>query len=884
MATVTYGWQPVNSSFPVNTTISGNQAAPAIAAREDGSGYFTAWDQPALDFVDGRLFTDDGAPITPELLLDSTVDNDQFDPSLAALENGRVVVTFTDLSADIGGDISARLFTSTGKAVGADFFVNKDSQDDSDSDVSALADGGFVVTWTRDFGSGNKDVRAQILNSNGSLRDSVISVDEDITLDTNSSQVTGLANGNFVVVWEQEPVAGGNTEVAYRIYNRSGAAVTSATLIDTPGSINNEDIQIVALNDGGFAVACTSNRFGAGRDIALRIFNANGTPRTGFLQANGLANDGNQVGDEINPTLTVLSNGDIVVGWNDGDQLTYQAYSPSGKALGTNYNDNFLVNQAEIAGLDDGLVANVRESTLTDGDGNSIRSGIHAFVRTTRSNETSESLTGDSLRDIMLGRSGNDTLSGSAGDDTLQGGRGNDLLRGGTDSDTAAYTVATGGVKVDLAIAGAQNTVGAGTDTLISIEDMEGSAFNDTLNGNARANEIFGGRGNDLIEGRGGRDTLDGGLGQDTASYASATSGVTVSLALQGTAQTTGGAGKDTLLNFERVIGSSFNDVLSGSNARDVLRGGGGSDRLKGADGGDVLDGGIGRDTLDGGGGVDWASYSTADSAVTVSLGIARAQNTGGGGIDRLSSIENVISSVGDDRLTGDGADNEFRSGSGNDRLNGRAGDDILDGGVGNDVMTGGGGFDMASYASATSAVHVNLGIRGAQNTGGAGTDSLARFEALRGSGFDDHLIGSSGDNLMLGGGRKDTMSGGDGDDTLVGGAGADLLRGNAGDDTFRYQSPSDSRFSLPLRDLITGFGAGDKIDLSAIDADTGGSGNQAFHLDGTRGSAGDIGVRFDAANDRTIVTLYVDNNATVDAAIMLSGNHSKLDAGDFIL
>jgi Ca2+-binding RTX toxin-like protein len=883
MATVTYGWQAVNSSFPVNTTTAGNQANPAIAALEDGSGYFTAWDQPALDFVDGRLFTDDGTAITPEMLLDSTVDNDQFDPSLATLENGNVVVTFTDLSADPGGDIRARLFTEAGKAVDVDFPITNDNLVDSDSDVTPLADGGLVVTWTRNFGTTNNDIRAQVVNSDGSLRGGLILVDESITLDTNSSQVTGLVNGNFVVAWEQEPVAGGDTEVFYRVYNSAGTAVTTATLIDTLGSIN-EDIQIVALNDGGFAVAYTSNRFGAGRDIALRIFDADGTPRTNFLQVNGIANDGNQVGDQINPTLTLLSNGYIVVGWNNGDQLTYQAYSPNGKALGTNFHDNFLVIQAEITGLDGGLVANVRESTLTDGDGNSIRSGIHAFIRTTTSTAASENLAGDSVRDVMDGRAGNDTLSGAAGDDTLDGGRGNDVLNGGTDIDAATYASAMAGVRVDLALTGAQNTVGAGIDTLNSIEDMDGSDFADTLKGDARANKISGDNGNDVIEGRAGNDALDGGAGSDTASYASAKAGVAVSLALQGTDQATGGAGTDTLLGFERLAGSTFNDVLTGDIAGNVLQGGGGSDRLAGADGSDVLDGGVGRDTLDGGAGVDWATYATAGAAVTVNLGIVGAQNTGGGGIDTLTSIENVAGSGANDRLTGTGADNQFRGGSGNDTLSGGGGDDVLDGGAGNDVMNGGMGFDTASYSFATSGVRASLGIAGAQSTGGAGTDAFANFEGLHGSRFADRLTGNFGSNLLLGDDGKDTMSGGVGDDTLVGGGSGDQLKGGVGDDTFQYQSLSDSRFSLPLRDLITDFGAGDKIDLSAIDADIGGSGNQAFHLDGTRDSAGDIGVAFDAVNNRTIITLYVDNNTTADAAIMLSGNHSKLDAGDFIL
>ena len=58
------------------------------------------------------------------------------------------------------------------------------------------------------------------------------------------------------------------------------------------------------------------------------------------------------------------------------------------------------------------------------------------------------------------------------------------MLNGGTDIDAATYASATAGVRVDLALTGAQNTVGAGIDTLNSIEDMDGSDFADTLTGN----------------------------------------------------------------------------------------------------------------------------------------------------------------------------------------------------------------------------------------------------------------------------------------------------------------------------------------------------------------------------------------------------------------
>ena len=95
MASIGYDWRTVVSSYLVNTSteLTGDQANPAIAALQDGSGYFTAWDQPANDFVDGSLLGSDGTVLSPEYQLNSTFKDDQHDPSIATLSDGRMVVT-----------------------------------------------------------------------------------------------------------------------------------------------------------------------------------------------------------------------------------------------------------------------------------------------------------------------------------------------------------------------------------------------------------------------------------------------------------------------------------------------------------------------------------------------------------------------------------------------------------------------------------------------------------------------------------------------------------------------------------------------------------------------------------------------------------------------
>src|SRR5262249_11890268 len=135
---------------------------------------------------------------------------------------------------------------------------------------------------------------------------------------------------------------------------------------------------------------------------------------------------------------------------------------------------------------------------------------------------------------------------------------------------------------------------GAGNDTLISIENVDGGSGNDTIRGDAGANRLVGGDGNDRLVGRGGDDVLDGGVGSDTAGYAGARQAIVIDLQA-GTAS--GQAGNDTLISIENADGGSGNDEIRGDAGANRLVGGAGDDRLAGRGGDDVLDGGDGSDT-----------------------------------------------------------------------------------------------------------------------------------------------------------------------------------------------------------------------------------------------------------------------------------------------
>jgi len=267
-------------------------------------------------------------------------------------------------------------------------------------------------------------------------------------------------------------------------------------------------------------------------------------------------------------------------------------------------------------------------------------------------------------------------------------------------------------------------TVAAGKTLTVDASALAATNFLN-FNGAAETNGKFvitAGAGNDTLEGGAGNDTLDGGSGLDTASYAHATSGVTVNLGITTAQAAGGGQGSDTLTSIENLTGSSYGDVLTGNSGNNVMNlTGGGNDTANGGGGNDTFNLGAALtavDKIDGGTGTDTLNLSGNYSAGVVlgatTLINVETVNLAAGHSYKLTTNDATVASgqtltvtssalAASNAFVFDGsaeANGKFViiGGAGNDTLTGGKGADTITGGAGADKLNGGAGADKFVY------------------------------------------------------------------------------------------------------------------------------------------------------------------------------------------
>jgi Ca2+-binding RTX toxin-like protein len=510
-----------------------------------------------------------------------------------------------------------------------------------------------------------------------------------------------------------------------------------------------------------------------------------------------------------------------------------------------------------------------------------------------------DSLYGGAAADVINGLNGNDTLKGFGGADRLDGGNG---------IDTVFYGDSTAGVGINLATGRGVGGSAQG-DTLISIENVFGSNFNDTLTGTSGANQLHGQDGNDVIKGGGGNDFLDGGNGNDILVSsiwdASTLDGGAGDDTFKGSGASDvliGGSGSDTadfshmgfvtitlgdpipywagsedphaqFISIENLTGAAGQDVLVGNGESNILRGLAGQDNLIGGGGADTMYGGADNDAyyVDNAGDIVWeyAGEGTGDFVIAS----ASYALTAGSEIEQLQ----VDSSVGTApiNLTG----NEF-----NNFIFGSSGDNVINGGGGADYMSGGKGNDTYFVDNVGDTLFENGDIHSTPENESEGFDTVltsvnfnvglySEIEVLQAIGTANvSLTGSLDNNRIIGN---------DGINVIDGSYGKDTMTGGGGGDAFLWSSINEIGLFNFDPDIITDFNtAQDVLHFTNIDANETVAGNQDFTFIGTAAFTAPGQINWFTNGTDTFIQLNTNADPTVDGIIQLNG----VQSGDAVL
>ena len=492
--------------------------------------------------------------------------------------------------------------------------------------------------------------------------------------------------------------------------------------------------------------------------------------------------------------------------------------------------------------------------------------------------------------EYFIGTNGNDKMTGSAADEIFSPLLGANVVNGGGGTDTLSYNFLTGsidglgtGVTVDLAAGRAQAGL---QSTIVNIENVNGSSWddvlmgstgrnalmgldgNDALDGRAGNDELHGGNGNDILvggdgndvlSGGNGEDVIDGGAGTDTLSYASASTAIAVSLLrgeglspiVNNVTMFSPASNGDSILNIENVVGSLYDDIITGSDGDNIIEGRTGDDTINGCGGNDRIYGDLSPTPL-----VpdfvpepslsDTNIIDDCDCDATNFDGAAPAQSFddtlfGADGNDVIFGQlgdDHIGGGTGNDNLFGDEGNDIIEGDEGADRIDGGLGTDFIDGGDGDDTISGGAGFDIifggagsdtVTYSASPSAVTANLSQFWLNSGGDASTDLLAEIMSQLADGADpstvlqsalflsflpliasdgtdaaftlglpdvivgvENLTGSNFNDSLTGDAFANILSGGNGNDMLDGLGGSDKLIGGNGNDVYRVDSTGD--------------------------------------------------------------------------------------------
>jgi len=602
------------------------------------------------------------------------------------------------------GQAYIQIFTATGTAKSTPQPLGSSNIQALEPSVSALQKGGFVVVWEFIDTKENEEIYLQRFKADGSKDGTAVRVNTSTAGDQGDPEVVTLADGSFVVTWTREihndikytdefgnQVLVERTEslnIFMQRYSADGKKLGGEAQVNKTSGMYN-DPAITALKDGGYVITWSTSDdrdlYTGPSNLYAQIFDKNGVRIGNELLVATSSNI------DYFPSIAASEDGGFIIAWEAANRSNFPPYSsdqvfgPGPLPLSENTGDIF-VKRFDANGNSMSLTGDTGDNTLT-------WQGTYGAV--------------------LDGGAGNDTITGGAGDDILIGGSGQNTLSGGAGNDTYIIEnindiiiEATNG-GIDTVKSSASYTLGNNLEnlTLVGSADLNGS-------GNSANNRITGNNGDNILDGGAGADILIGGAGNDTyiidnirdVIMENTDEGIDT---VQSSVTWTLGANVEnlTLTGASAINGSgnTLNNILLGNSANNTLTGGAGDDTLDGGAGIDRLIGGSGDDTYI----VDLVTKGTGAKATAVLQD--RVTEAAKGGEDvlilrgeiELSQYSTLVLAANIETLNASqtGATKLNLTGNAaNNIIVGNDADNIIIGGAGADTMTGGTGDDIFRF------------------------------------------------------------------------------------------------------------------------------------------------------------------------------------------
>jgi hypothetical protein len=369
----------------------------AIAMAADGS-FAVTWTSEANNETSSallgtyvRFFDKDGVPTSAEIQVDTDNRGNQTAASIALLDNGNYIITWSDnnpdpLSPGDAWDVYARIFQPNGTAIGNEFRINGSAEhfalnNQFNSSVATSSNGNFVVTWvTQNQIDANFDpldpgdgIYARVFNQSGAAVTAEFAVNTTIINNQLKPTVAMADNGSFVIVWESLMQDGSVEGVYGQRFNAAGAKQGGEFQINQTTNRGQRTASVAMAGDGSFVVVWVNDEGTVfGEDVYGRRYDSNGNALGGEFRVANFGSTTALVGNQRDPIVTITQDGGFIVTWTDGNSGAAGDNSGTGvmarrfSSTGLPLEPAFLVNATRVTGDQDSA------STATNATGDFI--------------------------------------------------------------------------------------------------------------------------------------------------------------------------------------------------------------------------------------------------------------------------------------------------------------------------------------------------------------------------------------------------------------------------------------------------------------------------------------------------------------------------------